>query len=514
MLSLKEFTEFITRLSVNELYKYQKIIMDETYTRIDVKGPKSVKKTKKKRKFPKFELLPWKITDRLPGNANIMKKLGWYHPSVCSGEFLESQVKVFAKIMKQLEHSDRILASIKMFELFDANQWYLKENPRFLESIVKKLDVLAQDPSPIANSIASNFSHFRNLIPMEADCPPTPVKLCPKTVNPTKTVLCDDSDSEPEDTTPFSRLPWDSEKDLPKNFFETLRRLEHFEPEEYDAKNLENQLQILSKMISIAHGRYNKLKVVKYIFNILDKNDWYIDTHLKFGAAMLEAQHEFEEQDCVKSYMYDKIQDIIANMHNPDNIILDAFTTVPQEPFSKLPWEMDELPNWHTILMVLKDYKPVKCSKEEVVKGVRLFLYIVDITKGIANKLQVCRHLFNLLAANEWFMKANERFHKTVVAKLDEFKLERIPEAVKLANDFAYFRDLTNDEDTNLEPLIPTDSDYEAEGDPLGTNGDSLPYPKVTKEQLDREIDRYMAARQAHKIHVKSNYLGDSDSSS
>lgn len=329
MISPEEFTEFIATLPVNRLYEYQKIIMDETYNRIVFKGPIDMKKTvrknpkkkTKKQKIPNFEKLPWKESDRLPGNTNIMKKLGWYYPSKCTAESLESQIKVFAKIMKQLERPERILVSSKMFELLNVNQWYLKENQRFRKSVIKKLDSLSNDDSVLANSIASDFSHFRE-------------------INSVKVITISDSDSDA--SLVRKKRKWSTDSD---------------------------------------HSDYcpKKEKAPKTVFDYESDSD-------------------------------------------PED------TT----PFSHLPW---------------------------------------DTT------------------------------------------LEPYPEAVKLVNDFAYFRDLTNDEDTNLEPLIPTNSDYESDPD-YGEDGDSLPYPKVIKEQLDRELDACVAAGRAAKITVKSNYLSDSESSS
>ena len=41
----------------------------------------------------------------------------------------------------------------------------------------------------------------------------------------------------------------------------------------------------------------------------------------------------------------------------------------------------------------------------------------------------------------------------------------------------------------NVDAALPTSCEDDEQD--IGVNGDSLPYPKVTKEQLDREMDEY-----------------------
>ena len=105
---------------------------------------------------------------------------------------------------------------------------------------------------------------------------------------------------------------------------------------------------------------------------------------------------------------------------------------------TELPHSWDENTSYDVVHDTLKNWQPARTDKDGVVRQTKLLLTLVEYISGRERKATISRYLFQLLAANKWFMDTNEPFRVTVQNKISEFEHNSIQEANDIAVEFAW----------------------------------------------------------------------------
>ncbi len=159
--------------------------------------------------------------------------------------------------------------------------------------------------------------------------------------------------------------------------------------------------------------------------------------------------------------------------------------------------------SYDTVHHTLQGWQPAKTDKYELAHQLNILLGVVENTRGVACKTNIVRYIFQLLAANTWFMEEQENFRLTVRDKIRELECDPKKEAKDIAAEFAWMkqypfppveeRDVvkcaycgkagswTIDDGGDLFCTKEHRSTFSANGDCAHTD--------ITKEELDHELE-------------------------
>lgn len=132
--------------------------------------------------------------------------------------------------------------------------------------------------------------------------------------------------------------------------------------------------------------------------------------------------------------------------------------------------------------------------KSVVCNMLKIMLDKSFLARGAENKAAITSVIFACVSEEDWLLKENENFASTNLRKCKELMKANSKLCRHFIEPFArkYFPD-----DKELMDMFEEEDQDKEKQDPENYPGDSLPEPKVTKEELDRELSQIVEDRES-----------------
>jgi hypothetical protein len=164
------------------------------------------------------------------------------------------------------------------------------------------------------------------------------------------------------------------------------------------------------------------------------------------------------------------------------------------------------LPQWDensigfkSISNFLNYFKPIKTSSSEVVRQLLILLKVCERSVKKEQKVLICKSLFQIVETNMWFMEEYKDFRTTLINKIHEFS--RDCNAKEIAQEYMWMTQYPYSHcnycgEIGKCPVRDTEIFCSIEHQELfSLNGDCAHDPKLTKEKLDSELNKYMSVK-------------------